>query len=219
MMHGEIQYVVRHTNKFTYTAPISESMMEVRMQPRSDVRQRCLRFELTPQPRAKVFAYQDPYGNVVHHFDIPGRHARLTITADAVVQLAPAAELPESVPTATWDELDAIAASGERWEDLRFSHFARETPLLAELADEFHWRRDADALTLLRRLNYALVVHQGDCGDRYVADGDDRADACLPADQRPDLGRLMEFRGQKTHQEIQTAAARCRRRNVADAAV
>lgn len=159
MMHGEIQYVVRHTNRFTYTAPISESMMEVRMQPRSDVRQRCLRFELTPQPRAKVFAYQDPYGNVVHHFDIPGRHARLTITADAVVQLAPAAELPDSVPTDTWDELDAIAASGERWEDLRFSHFARETPLLAELADEIHWRRDADALTLLRRLNYALF-HQ-----------------------------------------------------------
>jgi transglutaminase-like putative cysteine protease len=159
MMQTDIQYIVRHTSRFTYTAPISESMIEVRMQPRSDARQRCLRFELTPQPRAKVCAYQDPAGNVVHHFDIPGRHARLTITADAVVQLAPAPELPESVGSGAWDELDAIAASGDRWEELRFSHFARETPLLVALADELHWRRDADPLTLLRRLNYALF-HQ-----------------------------------------------------------
>jgi transglutaminase-like putative cysteine protease len=159
MINRDIQYVVRHTNRFTYTTPISESMMEVRMQPRSDVRQRCLRFELTPQPRAKVFAFQDHSGNVVHHFDIPGRHTRLTITADAVVQLAPAAELPDSVPGSTWDELDAIAAGGERWEELQFSHFAKETPLLVALADEIHWQRDADPLTLLRRLNYALF-HQ-----------------------------------------------------------
>ena len=70
---------IRHTSRFTYSAPISESMMEVRMQPRSDGRQRCLRFELTTQPRARVFAYQDSLGNVVHHFDIPSRHSRLWV--------------------------------------------------------------------------------------------------------------------------------------------
>ena len=64
-------------------------MMEVRMQPRGDGRQRCLRFELTTQPRARVFAYQDSLGNVVHHFDIPSRHSRLWLTADAVVEMTP----------------------------------------------------------------------------------------------------------------------------------
>jgi transglutaminase-like putative cysteine protease len=156
MMNPDIQYIVRHTSRFTYTMPISESMMEVRMQPRSDGRQRCLRFELTLQPRAKVFAYQDSSGNVVHHFDVPGRHSRLTITADAVVQVAPSQELPESVSDSAWDELDAIAAEGDRADELQFSRFARETPLLVALADEIRWRRDADPLTLLRRLNYAL---------------------------------------------------------------
>ena len=87
-MSGALQYVVRHTSRFAYSAPISESMMEVRMQPRSDGRQRCLRFELTTQPRARVFAYQDSLGNVVHHFDIPSRHSRLWLTADAVVEIA-----------------------------------------------------------------------------------------------------------------------------------
>ncbi len=155
-MSGELQYVVRHTSRFAYSAPISESMMEVRMQPRSDGRQRCLRFELTTQPRARVFAYQDSLGNVVHHFDIPSRHSRLWLTADAVVEMAPASALPESLPDTVWDDLDEIAAGGERWHSLQASKFALQTPLLASLAEELAWKRDGDPLTLMRRLNYAL---------------------------------------------------------------
>ena len=155
-MSGEIQYVIRHTSRFTYSAPISESMMEVRMQPRGDDRQRCLRFELTMQPRARAFAYQDSLGNVVHHFDIPSRHSRLWITADAIVDVAPMPFIPDSVPDTTWDALDVLAASGEYWHWLQSSHFARETPLLVELAHELQWRRDADPLTLMRRLTSAL---------------------------------------------------------------
>ena len=155
-MSADPQYVVRHTSRFTYSAPISESMMEVRMQPRGDGRQRCLRFELTTQPRARVFAYQDLHGNVVHHFDIPSRHSRLGLTADAVVEMAPIPALPENLPDTAWDDLDEIARAGERWHTLQSSRFARETPLLADLAEELAWKRDADPLTLMRRLNYAL---------------------------------------------------------------
>jgi len=87
--------------------------MEARMQPRSDGRQRCLRFELTTQPRARVYAYQDPMGNVVHHFDIPSRHTRLTLTSDAVVSMAPWPDLPESLAGDSWGELDAMVTSGD----------------------------------------------------------------------------------------------------------
>ena len=55
--------------------PVSESVMELRMRPATDGRQRCLQFELEVQPRARVFAYRDCLGNWVHHFDIPRRHA------------------------------------------------------------------------------------------------------------------------------------------------
>jgi len=153
---SEIQYTVRQSNRFVYSVPISESVVEVRMQPRSDGRQRCLRFELTPQPRARVFAYQDALGNVVHHFDIPSRHARLSITADAIVDMLPSPTIPESLPAEAWDELDADAVAGERWHMLNPSRFARETLLLNELAEELHWRRESDPLTMMRRLNFAL---------------------------------------------------------------
>ena len=112
-MSGDIQYSIRHTSQFTYSAPISESMMEVRMQPRGDDRQRCLRFELTTQPRARVLAYQDPLGNVVHHFDIPNRHSRLWITADAIVDVAPMPFIPDALPDGTWKALDTLTASGD----------------------------------------------------------------------------------------------------------
>jgi transglutaminase-like putative cysteine protease len=152
----DAQYVIRHTNRFTYTEPISESMMEARMQPRSDGRQRCLRFELATQPRTRVFAYQDAMGNVVHHFDIPSRHARLTLTSDAVVSMSPWPDLPERLAGESWRELDAMAASGEGWDSLQFSHFARETDLLARFARELEWERGADPLSMMRRLNSAL---------------------------------------------------------------
>ena len=134
-MNGDIQYFIRHTSRFTYSAPISESMMEVRMQPRGDGRQRCLRFELTTQPRARVFAYQDSLGNVVHHFDIPSRHSRLWITADAIVD--DGADAIHSGQPARHDvgrPSMRLTATGEHWHSLQSSHFARETPLLVELA-------------------------------------------------------------------------------------
>ena len=141
-MSGGLQYLVRHPTRFTYSAPISESVMEVRMQPLSDGRQRCLRFEVTTPPRARVFAYQDSLGNAVHHFDIPSRHSRLWMTADAVVEMAPAPAIPESLPERSGTSSMRSPRAGERWHSLQPSRFARDTPLLAYFAAEMRWRRD-----------------------------------------------------------------------------
>jgi len=43
-------YTIRHVTKFTYEAPITESVMEVRMQPRNEGGQRCIRFGLSTAP-------------------------------------------------------------------------------------------------------------------------------------------------------------------------
>ena len=39
-----MRYSIRHTTRFTYESPITESVMEARMQPRTDTLQRCLQF-------------------------------------------------------------------------------------------------------------------------------------------------------------------------------
>ena len=81
-----MQYTIRHITRFTYEAPISESVMEARMQPCTDAAQRCIRFGLSTTPPSRVKMYQDHDGNIVHHFNIPGRHSRLTVTAEAFVE-------------------------------------------------------------------------------------------------------------------------------------
>ena len=153
MGFGDMQYLIRHVTRFTYSSPISESVMEVRMQPRTEWAQRCLRFDLAPVPRARVLSYEDPLGNVVHHFDVPNRHGRLLLTADAVVEVLPAAEVPDAVPMSAWDSLDDIAASGRQWENLAFSQFVPDVPALRAFARETGAGRDVDPLTMLRQLN------------------------------------------------------------------
>jgi len=80
-------YTIRHITRFRYSAPISQSIMEVRIQPRSEGNQHCPDFRLRTSPRAHIMTYREEYGNRVHHFDIPNSHNSLTITAEALVDL------------------------------------------------------------------------------------------------------------------------------------
>src|SRR5277367_204671 len=91
-------YSVRHITSFRYEPAVRESVMEVRMQPRTDFRQRCLSFTLDVQPRATMMVYRDFYGNAVHHFDIPQKHALIEVTAQAIVDVLPAQDFAQGMP-------------------------------------------------------------------------------------------------------------------------
>jgi transglutaminase-like putative cysteine protease len=147
-----MRYTVRHVTRFSYETPISESVMEARMQPRSDGFQRCLHFALTTMPQARVMTYPDHDGNAVHHFDIPTRHSRLVLTAEALVDAMERAPVPEALAPGAWNEIDALAASGEWFEHLVPSDFARSSPALTEFARELALDRGEDPVQLLRRL-------------------------------------------------------------------
>src|SRR5881392_4319679 len=55
-------YSVRHVTKFRYKPAVRESVMEVRMQPRSEANQRCLSFDLNVKPSAALMQYRDFLG-------------------------------------------------------------------------------------------------------------------------------------------------------------
>jgi len=149
-------YSIRHVTRFVYTPPVTESMTEVRMQPRAEGGQRCLKFELHTQPRARILGYRDHLGNIVHHFDIPGKHSQLKITAESTVEIAPAPPLPESLDAGAWVAMDAIDRSGAYWDYLAPSQYAFKTELLAELARELRVKRRGDPLSLLREISAAI---------------------------------------------------------------
>jgi len=147
-----MRYTIRHVTRFTYETPITESVMEARMQPRSDGQQRCLQFALSTAPASRVMVYQDHDGNVVHHFNIPGRHTRLSLTTHALVECSPLPDVPAQLTSDAWAELDATAASGEFWDLLEPSQFAERTDALFELGRSIGLTRQADPLSTLRGL-------------------------------------------------------------------
>jgi len=151
-----MHYSIRHVTKFRYDTPISESLTEVHMQPRSDGFQRCLSFELFVSPRARVLSYRDYLGNLVHHFDIPGRHSQLAIKSEALIEITAAPEIPDKLDADAWDKLDALSADNENWDMLLPSHFAQTTDLLLEFARELDIQRRDDPLTLMREVNRRL---------------------------------------------------------------
>jgi transglutaminase-like putative cysteine protease len=150
-------YSIRHLTRFRYTRAVSESIMEVRMHPRSDHSQHCLSFSLSVSPRCRVFSYRDHYGNNVQHFDIPGEHDQLVIIAESLVeqhiQPSHAELLPSFLSPDAWEALDALILEGDYGEMLLPSTFVQLTPALEAMAKQLNVVRRDDPLMLVRELN------------------------------------------------------------------
>ena len=104
-------YAIRHFTRYRYTRPIWQSMLEVRMHPRSENNQRCFTFRLSVNPRARIFSFIDYLGNQVHHFDLPSPHREITIIADSLVNIDPPASVPDALPYDSWSDLRRMMAT------------------------------------------------------------------------------------------------------------
>ncbi|MBX3063672.1 MAG: transglutaminase family protein [Anaerolineae bacterium] len=150
-------YAIRHLTKYRYSDTISETVMEVRTQPRSEGNQRLGAFDLHIVPKARALNYCDFLGNTVHTFNIPGAHRQLTITARALIEVDPLPDLPDAISLGSWSALDALGANGDHWDWLTPSPMTSPTPLLDALEQELNLPdRIADPMTLLREMNEKL---------------------------------------------------------------
>ena len=148
-------YSVRHVTIFGYEPAVRESVMEVRMQPRSEGRQRCLNFQLTVSPTTSVMSYRDFMGNTVHHFDIAGSHTQVKLTAQGVVEVE-SPEPPDAVAAGSWEELDALTALEDHWEMMLPSQFTAPTDELQKLATEIGCERRGHLFEFLTELNQSM---------------------------------------------------------------
>ncbi|MDB5327785.1 MAG: transglutaminase domain protein [Phycisphaerales bacterium] len=126
-----------HLTDLNYDAPISESVVELRMFPRQEAMQHRLSFELQLQPYSTVNSYFDWLGNTVHTFTINGVHESIKIAATSVVETEKITVMPETLPD-TWP----VRASGDYqlYDYLQFSGPVVDSPQLAELAKELYAR-------------------------------------------------------------------------------
>ena len=151
-------YSVRHNTRFRYKPAVRESIMEVRMNPRSEGNQRCLSFELKVKPDAVIMQYRDFLGNTVHHFDIAAKHSELTIRAQSVVEILPALDL-QATASGSWEDLENAIRTSGHWEMLLPSEFARPSALLDQLAREIHLERQSTPIETVLLVNRG--IHEG----------------------------------------------------------
>jgi hypothetical protein len=111
--------------------------------------------------------------------------------------------LPRIITADEWTDVDAMTASGEHWASLEFSRFACKTAGLVDLARELDWRRNADPLTLLKRLTSDLCSVMVSLPDVPVLS--DRFMpmttwvAPQPPDQRAELEQQQQQQQQSRH--------------------
>jgi transglutaminase-like putative cysteine protease len=99
------RFEIEHTTVFTYTGPITETMMELRLMPLDGHGQRLLDFTLEINPRVKVATYRDGYGNLVHYFNLLRAHQKLRVTSRSLVEMGDGAAAEEADDALVWDFL------------------------------------------------------------------------------------------------------------------
>ncbi|MDX2159744.1 MAG: transglutaminase family protein [bacterium] len=149
-------YSIQHKTAFRYSQPVTESVMELRMQPRSEGHQQCFSFQVKLEPKASVHSYRDHLGNVIHSFNIPGAHDRLTVIAESLVQLGAPPNVPAMTAAALWDALETSITSADLFDMLLPSELTEPTPLLVQFSQQTGIHRLDDPLSTLWAINRTL---------------------------------------------------------------
>jgi transglutaminase-like putative cysteine protease len=150
-------YSIRHVTRFRYSAPIRESVMELRMQPRSEGPQALRSFQINTNPRAQLYAYTDHFGNAVYHFNVLRSHEELRIEATAVIEILRLTPLPEAVDALEWERYNSYNLTDDHFDLMEPSKFAAPVPaLLAFMREQGLAKPGRDPLTALLRLNTAI---------------------------------------------------------------
>ena len=129
-------YSIRHVTRFRYSSPVRESVMELRMQPRSEGPQSLRSFQIVTNPRAQLYAYTDHLGNAVYHFNVLRAHDELKIEAQAVVEIGALPQWPERADMLEWGRYNALNLSDEQFDLLEPSTYALITPALGAFIAE-----------------------------------------------------------------------------------
>ncbi len=173
---------IQHRTELSYGTRVSESVMELRVTPRSDKNQTLRAFSLRVGPEAPVYTHRDWNDNQAHHFTIVPLHDRVLIVAGATVETH-----PKLVELAAATDPLPLADLSHRFQDfLDFSGPVQRDPRLVQYAEEvglFRCQRAAEAVLLVmtglrQRLEYkkgvtssattvahALDIGQGVCQD------------------------------------------------------
>jgi transglutaminase-like putative cysteine protease len=150
-------YSIRHVTRFRYSGPVRESVMELRMQPRSEGPQTLRSFQISTNPRAQLYAYTDHLGNAVYHFNLLREHEELRIEAQATVEITHRPPWPDTLDPLEWSRYNSFNLSDDHFDMLEPSRFARSSPELASFMKIADLEKPAgDPMSALKTLQRSI---------------------------------------------------------------
>ena len=120
---------IDHETRLTYSEPVTESVIKVRMAPPSGEDQTVMNYRLRTTPSASITSFRDGFGNRADLFNVLPPHRELVINATSFVQThrRPSLTRLNGVVLATDGQIDLEAA-----DYVRPSRLTGEGPALAE---------------------------------------------------------------------------------------
>jgi transglutaminase-like putative cysteine protease len=154
---------ITHETDLAYTAPINETVMELRMAPRQEQDQHRLSFKLAIGPAAPVTGYFDWLGNLVHAFTINALHERIRIVSTSVVETHRPMEDPGTLRDQWPIDINQLDYSVRDF--LRFGSSVVDVPSLRELAETLHAKPGMPlgelAMAMLRLIDEKFAYEKG----------------------------------------------------------
>jgi transglutaminase-like putative cysteine protease len=145
-------YEIQHRTELTYSQRISESVMEVRLTPRSDSHQTLRRFHIAVGPDARVSSHVDWQGNTVHQFSVVAFHDRVFIQSNSTVATHPQRMDLNDIA----DPMRAVRTSHRLLDFLSFGGPVQRDPRVVALAERIKLHECARATDAVQRVTEAV---------------------------------------------------------------
>jgi transglutaminase-like putative cysteine protease len=142
---------ITHATDLSYSQPINESVMELRMVPRQEQDQRRLSFNLAIGPTTQTLSYFDWLGNTVHAYTINAFHQQIRIVATSIVET----ERMLSAPSDTWP-VNEQAPDYQLYDFLQFGGPIVDSPNLRQVVAQLN-SRDGEPLAGLAQRMIDLI--------------------------------------------------------------
>ena len=146
---------IKHLTELAYSAPITETVMELRMTPKSTQHQVLRGQRIDVAPRATPFEHTDWLGNRVHQFSILPAHDRVFILARSAVETEPKYPAFADVK----DPLGAAPADPRLLDLCRFSALVARCDALEALDRELGLRETQTIGEAIDRITQKLRDH------------------------------------------------------------
>ncbi|HEX7668204.1 MAG TPA: transglutaminase family protein [Polyangiaceae bacterium] len=152
---------IQHKTELTYAQRISESVMELRLMPRSDAQQTLRHFHVSVGPDARVSSHVDWQGNQVHQFSVVAFHEQVIIVSNSTVETHPLVVDSRRVE----DPLAGPSQNHRLYDFLCFQGPIQRDPRVLQLAERIRLAqcsRAIDAVLLVAsRARDALTYQKG----------------------------------------------------------